>query len=433
MEKWLDENKLDIGFGESWPANLLSNMYPHKLTYDGTVYPSMESFLQSLKFQRIEDSYRISQMVNFEARKEGQKGHGWKKNQELFWNGECFPRQGEIYNELIADAYSELYEQNKLFRLGLDLTLHYELDHTIGNDDPTQTILTRKEFVSFLDDLRERRKAMSTDWKTEYNELVKNVIVLDTETTNIDTKEAEVIELAYTSDISTTDCKVEEMRFKPVRPIPPEAMAVHHITNRMLNGEPRFGASIDNVKKALCLPDLRFYIAHNSAYDQQVLITEGRRESDQDFIDALTNTRWICTWRLAKAVLGVDYSKFQYNLSYLRYALNVDVSDDLGAHSGLADVTVCAKLFETLVRMAYENKLIYPGEDLGDQLYKLCWQPKKIETWPIGKYKGVKLEEIPTSFYTWAIDNMDFLNEEHERYDLDLTTSVINILSARLD
>lgn len=431
MVSYLEENKLDIVYGNPWPANLLSNMWPHEFEIGGLSYTCMEAFIQSLKFQNEEDARRISKLYNFEARKEGQKGNGWKKDQILYWNGIELERESQNYNDIVYCAFEHLYDQNFLFRLGLKLTGTVGFDHSVGLDDPKNTVLTRQEFADFLYRLREKLHMTNYNWKDDFNKLASECVVLDTETTDIDVNAAEVIEIAYTTKFDTDTCDVTVNRFRPIRPIPPEASAIHHITMRMVKNEPTFSQSISNIEN-ITLQKPKYYIAHNSDYDKKVLVASCKRDGVDSLAQEFEDTKWICTWRLAKAILGVDYSKFQYNLSYLRYALHLNVSDDLGAHDGYSDVTVCAKLFETLVELAYMDKKIYPGQDLGEQLYNLCWAPKKVETWPFGKYKGQKLDAIPTDFYIWAIENIDLLKEDHEKYDIDLASSVGNILESRM-
>lgn len=429
MENLLDENSIDIAHGNPWPANILSNMWPHPFTMNGVQYTCMEAFVQSLKFSSPDDADRISKLKNFEARREGQKGNGWKKYQKLYWNGIEFDRQDQFYNDIVRCAFEHLCDQNFLFRLALRITGSRKLDHSMGIDDPTNTILTRQEFMQFLYELREKLiMTQDYDWKSDYNALIKDCVALDTETTNIDVNEAEILQLAYTTEFHADPANI---LYRSVKPIPPEASAVHHISNRMVRGLPTFGQNSGPVEE-LANKSVRFYIAHNSDYDRQVLVNSCKRDGLDSASAHFASSKWICTWRLAKAVLGVDYTKLQYNLSYLRYALDLDVPDDLPAHDGRADVIVCAKLFEMLVEIAVMDKKIYPGEDLGDQLYKLCWEPKKVETWPFGKHKGQKLDAIPTDFYMWAIENMDILKEDNERYDLDLATSVAKVLETRM-
>lgn len=429
METSLEENKIDIGHGEPWPANILSNMWPHPFVFGELQYTCMEAFLQSLKFENPDDANRIRNLPNFEARREGQKGNGWKKHQKLYWDGVEIDRQNSLYYDIVSCAYEHLYDQNPLFRLGIHLTRNAILDHSIGVDSPENTILTRIDFVSFLYNLRERNiMSSNNEWKNDYQALIVDCVTLDTETTSVDTKEAEILQLAHTTDFHGDP---ENIKYRSVKPIPPEASAIHHISNRMVRGLPTFGQNTDPLQKMVAA-NARFYIAHNADYDKQVLINSCKRDGLDAEAAHFEAAKWICTWRLAKAVLGIDYTKLQYNLSYLRYALDLDVPDDLPAHDGRADVIVCAKLFEMLVELAVMDKKIYPDQDLGEQLYNLCWQPKKVETWPFGKYKGQKLSDIPTDFYMWAIEKVDSLQEEHERYDLDLATSVAKILEARM-
>ena len=411
MANLSDENKIDIGHGGPWPGNILSNMWPHPFQFGEFYYTCMESFLQSLKFEDPNEAARIRKLPNFEARREGQKGNGWKKTQKLYWDGIEIDRQSSMYNDIVLCAYEHMYEQNFSLQLGLRLTRDATLDHSIGVDDPENTILTRKDFVSFLYNLRERQIMTSnSEWKDEYKSLIADCVTLDTETTSVDTKEAEILQLAHTVDFHGEPANI---LYRSVKPIPPEASAIHHISNRMIRGLPTFGQKVEPIQ-SLVAQGARFYVAHNADFDKNVIINSCKRDGLDDEAAHFEAARWICTWRLAKAVLGVDYTKLQYNLSYLRYALDLDVPDDLPAHDGRADVIVCAKLFEMLVELAVMDKKIYPGQDLGEQLYDLCWQPKKVETWPFGKYKGQKLADIPTDFYMWAIDKVDSLQEGHE-------------------
>jgi exodeoxyribonuclease X len=257
------------------------------------------------------------------------------------------------------------------------------------------------------------------------------VSVLDTETTNLYPDKAEIVEVAG----ATYDghrWQISDLLLGAENGIPPEASAKNHISNRMIDGLPRFADSQDAVRTVLGW-DSRYLVAHNCKYDQEVLMYAwANAGSANDAEIAADRDRWICTHRLSKQLLNVDFPDMQYNLSYLRYKLDLPVPDELGAHRANADTLTCALLFEFLVDYALATDRVTNGPDLGEQLHELCWKPLVVTTWPFGKNRGKPLSEIDTDYYLWAMENMDALNEDKDGYDADLAASVAAELERRL-
>ena len=99
-------------------------------------------------------------------------------------------------------------------------------------------------------------------------------------------------------------------------------------------------------------------VAHNANFDRRVLEESYKRCNERERYQPFDQERkWICTWRLAKAVLGIDYDRMQYGLGYLRYFLELDVDDALPAHRAAADVTTCGRLLEKLLSLLAVLKL----------------------------------------------------------------------------
>lgn len=267
----------------------------------------------------------------------------------------------------------------------------------------------------------------------QVQEFLTQVTVVDTETTGNDYNASEIVEVA-SGKFHDGEWNVLKTLVKPVRPIPPDASAIHHISNKMVASYPLFDDMLDIFDEILDYSNTKLMVAHNSDFDRKMLYEAYSRCFSFERFEPFENKEnWICTWRLAKAVLGIDYQLMQYGLSYLRYYLDLDVSDELTAHRAEADVITCGKLLEKLLEIAIEKNLVDINEEIGDQLVSLCWNPIKVGVWYIGKkYKGSKLEEIPTDYYVWAIENLDELNEKHPNYNLDLATSVTKILEGRL-
>ena len=260
---------------------------------------------------------------------------------------------------------------------------------------------------------------------------LSTVSVLDTETTNLHPAQAEIVEIAG-ARYDGQRWQVSDMLFGAKNGIPPEASAKNHISNRMIEGLPTMLDAPDRAKDILGWTQT-YLVAHNCKYDQDVLMYSwANAGSFEDAEIAADRSKWICTHRLSKQLLNVDFPDLQYNLSYLRYKLDLPVPDELGAHRAGADTITCALLFEFLVDYALATNQVTEGLDLGEQVHALCWKPLIVVTWPFGKNRGRPLSEIETDYYMWAMENMDALNEDKDGYDADLAASVAAELERRL-
>lgn len=143
---------MDIGSRNGFPAGNLSNFSNHEFVIDGIRCASMEGFLQSLKFSGIETQIYVCGLVGYRAKKAG-KNQPWWETQKLWWKGKEINRHSKEYQDLLDMAYDEL-SKNKLFRKALIATGNEVLTHSIGRNDPRQTILTEKEFCSRLMTIR---------------------------------------------------------------------------------------------------------------------------------------------------------------------------------------------------------------------------------------------------------------------------------------
>lgn len=143
---------MDIGSGNSYPSNALSNFAPHPFEIDGIKCNSMEGFLQSLKFESKEMQEYVCSLVGYAAKKKG-RNKNWRQNQTLYWRGEPIKRDSEEYQELLDRAYTELFK-NTGFKNALEASGNSVLSHNIGKSNKRETVLTRAEFCSRLTRLR---------------------------------------------------------------------------------------------------------------------------------------------------------------------------------------------------------------------------------------------------------------------------------------
>lgn len=235
--------------------------------------------------------------------------------------------------------------------------------------------------------------------------------VFDTETTSLDFRDAEIIQLA-TADYASNWAITYDRFYKPSLPIPPEVSAITYITNRMVANAPSFASEKEKVQGLLT--DKPFLIAHNAFYDEKVLTNHGLKYSPI-----------ICTMRMAKKLYESDEKITAYNLSYLRYALDLPIDDDVIAHRADQDAFVTAVLFEHLLNYAIEQWHIKKDGDIGQQLIDWLAEPIIMHTMPFGKHKGQKMQDVPLSYWQWALENMDSLNEDKPEFDRDFSASVI--------
>lgn len=148
---------IDISSKSEGPAGELSNFVARPFVLDGVKCASMEGFLQGLKFENESEQEFICSRVGFDAEKRGRaRTVAWKRGQTLWWRGIPFDRHGTEYPRLLRRAFEAMAAQNPGFTKALAATGREELRHTLGRDDPRETILTEAEFCAILTGLRSR-------------------------------------------------------------------------------------------------------------------------------------------------------------------------------------------------------------------------------------------------------------------------------------
>lgn len=200
------------------------------------------------------------------------------------------------------------------------------------------------------------------------------LVFFDTETTG-NTEKDFLVQIAYkVNDESFTGL------YKPENKIPPEASAVHHITNKMVANKPTFKESTDQpIIKKLFENENSVVIAHNAPFDLIIIEKEGIKPK-----------KFICTLRVARE-LDPEGKIERYNLQYLRYLLEIEV--DAVAHDAMGDVLVLEKLFERL-----KNKLIkeegLSEEKAIEKMIEISSHPSLLRSFNFGKHLGKKIEEV---------------------------------------
>ncbi|MFA6353516.1 MAG: exonuclease domain-containing protein [Candidatus Paceibacterota bacterium] len=200
------------------------------------------------------------------------------------------------------------------------------------------------------------------------------LIFFDTETTG-NTEKDFLIQIAYKSgDESFVGF------YKPKIKIPPEASAIHHITNKMVENKPTFKESTDQpIIKKLFEDKDSIVIAHNATFDLMVIEKEGIKPN-----------KFICTLRVAR-FLDPEGKIERYNLQYLRYLLDLDV--EATAHDAMGDVLVLEKLFERLKNKIIKEENLNENEAI-EKMVEISSHPSLLLSFNFGKHLGKKIEEV---------------------------------------
>jgi DNA polymerase III epsilon subunit-like protein len=258
-------------------------------------------------------------------------------------------------------------------------------------------------------------------------QLLNESIVIDTETTSLDFKKAEVIQYAGDRAMSIierfatngVENAVPAQFFTAENPITAETSSITTITNRMVEGSPKFTERLDVTESYI--NEFRYMIAHNAYYDEGVFKAHGMKLPKS-----------ICTMRFAKKLYKDDVNITKHNLSFLRYALDLPIPDDTPAHLADADVLVTTLLFARLIEDAIAAGELDDTSDLGEQITAWLDQPVIITIMPFGKHKGTKLVDVPISYYQWALENFNSLDEEDSAYDKDFAASITQAIEVIL-
>lgn len=224
-----------------------------------------------------------------------------------------------------------------------------------------------------------------------------NLLFLDTETTDKLENGGRLVHLAY----KYGNEKLNYL-FKPPVPISIEAMAVHHITNEMVEGCMPFELTPYSKSTQLALNE-NIMVAHNAAFDAEILRREG-----------LEPKQIICTLKVAQNLFDLT----QYKLQFLRYNFGLETGQ-VRAHDAEGDIEVLEALFNYLVHyMArtmpeLDNKITM----IYDQMLEWTENPVLLKRMSFGKHAGQQLEKIPKDYLMWLRGQKDL--SENLKYTIE--------------
>ena len=205
------------------------------------------------------------------------------------------------------------------------------------------------------------------------------IIVLDTETTGMFEKDR-ICQLSFL--VLNEEFEIEEVHndlCMPPLPISFEAMAIHHITHEMVEGEPAC-VQTKAYKRLLELNSpANILVIQNAAFDLNMLAKEGFA-SQMNLID---------TFRILRALypndgsFSLQFKRYQWGLYKEEEGIAKKLNITIKAHDALGDVIVLKHLFE---RLCEEHSM--------PKMLLLCSEPIILSHIPYGKNRGKKFVDV---------------------------------------
>ena len=210
------------------------------------------------------------------------------------------------------------------------------------------------------------------------------VRVADVETTGLDPTKDRIVEIA-TVRVRLAEREIADCRswlVNPGIPIPPEASAIHHLTDADVKDAPMWGSPGLDID----LQTTDLLVAHNAAFDKA-------------FVEAPDHIPWVCTMRVAKHIWP-DAPGFSNQV--LRYWLDLNVSVDQPPHRALSDAIVTAHLLlRELAEIDESGEM--REEDLVAELVHLTQTPVLLKKVAFEKHRDKTWREVPPDYLGWAI------------------------------
>lgn len=205
-------------------------------------------------------------------------------------------------------------------------------------------------------------------------------VCIDCEMTGLDLVEDRIIEIAVIKFTFDQILEEYETLIDPQRNIPKESIAIHHITEEMVQGKPTIDQVIPQI---LSMAGSHILIGHGIKHDVGLIALAAKRAN---IPSTLENNLRMDTLRLARS-----YGESPINNSLAQLGRHFNVAPE-GAHRAMSDVIVNMQVFKHLCRR-FRNV---------DEVFELLSKPILMKTMPFGPHKGRIFKEIPLEYLLWA-------------------------------
>ena len=163
---------------------------------------------------------------------------------------------------------------------------------------------------------------------------INNYVVIDTETTGLNGKSDQIVELSAIKYINNEPVSIFETLIKPTCPIPYTTSRIHGITDDMVKDAPRIEDVLLDFENFL--EDLPI-VGHNLLFDVTFIHYAGST--------ILQNRKLYCTYRLASTRLLKPQQVLNHKLQTLCQYYNISIDNH---HRAYADCYMTGQLFQKL-------------------------------------------------------------------------------------
>lgn len=209
--------------------------------------------------------------------------------------------------------------------------------------------------------------------------MAKRPIYYDTETTGVRPDKDRIIEIAAYDPVR--DRSFESL-INPDCPIPPEASAIHNITDEMVEKAPLF-LEVGEKFIEFCEGEVVLIAHNNDAFDQPFIAAEFKRNKIN-----LPHWPYIDTLKFSRKYRP-DLPR--HSLQHLREYHGIEANN---AHRALDDVVVLHQVFSLMI------------DDLSmETILELMSEKVILRHMPFGKHRGTPLKEVPPGYVRWLHEN----------------------------
>jgi DNA polymerase-3 subunit epsilon len=167
--------------------------------------------------------------------------------------------------------------------------------------------------------------------------LARDPIFLDTETTGLD-RTAEVCDLAV---VDAQGAVLLNTLIRTLRPIPPDAYAIHGIRDADVMAAPSFAQVVDQLRGVL---RGRLVVVYNAAFDKQMLIQSHQAAKTPPRY--LQDANFVCAMELYAAHYG-EWNSYYHSYRWQtldKAARQCRLTWSGDAHRALADAEMCRRV-----------------------------------------------------------------------------------------